>query len=73
MWKVYDLGGGQIVALPILTRWPKGYEQSRPPFATWEGKAFDGADAIDQAAVYCFLHEFPWSGTTSPRIRWRLR
>ncbi len=60
-WQVWDLGGGQIVAKSLMGSWPARW-LGLPEIPTWTGKASSGVEAIERAALWCFLHELPWSG-----------
>ena len=62
LWKVYDLGAGQIVARCTTESWPLKWPLM-PEIPTWEGEARSAPEAIDLAAVYCYVHELPWSGS----------
>ena len=61
-WKVYDMGGGQIVARPSREAWPAAWPDL-PEVPTWEGEASTGPEAINLAAAWCFLKGIPFSRT----------
>jgi hypothetical protein len=60
-YKVFDLGGGQIAALPASEQWPMVWPP-QPVLPTWEGEANSPADALDLAEAYTYLRGLPWSG-----------